>query len=571
MAGPALVPYTSVFRADSSHRVKRNRQPVSCTACQRRKSKCDRQQPCSGCEARGSPEKCRFGASPAAPAVGAVGVGGKQEVQARLTKLEEIVKGLAGDECRRNGKPSKVKDGPDVAMDSVSSGSDDFHVDRTDEEDHYGATCWAALVEGIHDIQTLLGEYDQPSVKPAPPPMPECFFASPKPITRKEIMDGLPSRQDADRLIAAYFNAKYVTVLYIHTHQFRRAYEAFWDRGAACYLWVSILFSILAIATSITQLNGAAGVSEAESGRDPRTFMILATRCYTAGEYARAKPFSVEALLIHAHSRFVCMQDSDPTALQFHALITRIAQRQGLHREAASTGHKVTPFEAEMRRRVWFTIQSVDLMHSFHNGMPPIIDDAVCDTLPPTNLTDDDFDEDSVTLPPARPTTDPIPPLVYIIKGSMCKVLRKVLRHVLSVSPRPYSETMALHHELEECYAAVPPCLRHRSIRGSSFTDQNYTILHRIMIEVIYHKTLCLLHRQYLSVEKHNPLCDLSRKTCRDAAVKLLSIQIELDQECQPGGRLYVDRHMPSALTMHHFLVAAMVICLDLSEGISVG
>ncbi|KAK3061508.1 hypothetical protein LTS18_006047, partial [Coniosporium uncinatum] len=40
----------------------------------------------------------------------------------------------------------------------------------------------------------------------------------------------------------------------------------------------------------------------------------------------------------------------------------------------------------------------------------------------------------------------------------------------------------------------------------------------------------------------------------------------ELHAACQPGGQLFQDRWMLSSLTMTDFLLAAMVVCLDLYE-----
>ncbi|KGQ06844.1 hypothetical protein BBAD15_g7812 [Beauveria bassiana D1-5] len=45
MPDPDIAQFTSVFRAGKPDRVQRNRQPVSCMACQRRKSRCDKRHP----------------------------------------------------------------------------------------------------------------------------------------------------------------------------------------------------------------------------------------------------------------------------------------------------------------------------------------------------------------------------------------------------------------------------------------------------------------------------------------------------------------------------------------------
>jgi hypothetical protein len=141
-----------------------------------------------------------------------------------------------------------------------------------------------------------------------------------------------------------------------------------------------------------------------------------------------------------------------------------------------------------------------------------------------------------------------------------------VVRHVLAVTPGPYAETLALDQELREWRASVPACLRIRTIRNTAFTDTNYTIMHRLMLELMYLKSLCILHRPYLALHKHDAEYDASRRICRESALTILEIQAELDIETGAGGRMYEDRFMVSSLTLHHFLLAAMIMCLDLSE-----
>ncbi|KAL7937063.1 hypothetical protein V8C35DRAFT_294628 [Trichoderma chlorosporum] len=393
------------------------------------------------------------------------------------------------------------------------------------------------------------------------------------PITIKEVMESLPLRQDADRLIMNYFKAKFTAACFIHTHHFKRRYDSFWaEPSSTSFLWISILFSILSIGTMVTNTKEPDTLSSSSSSSlsapDSRSYMVKAAQCLIAGQYLKGKRFSVEALLMHAHSRNVQKLDSDSSLWSLYGLVVRLAQKQGYHRDASKipSSRGMTPFEAEMRRRTWFLIQSTDLLFSFQNGIPPIIMQDACDVGHPTNLTDDDFDEDCVSLPAPRPPTDPLPVLAYITKSRLCSVMRRVVRHVLAVTPAPYSETLALDRELREWHNSIPACLRIRTIRNTAFTDANYTIMHRLMLELMYLKTLCTLHRQFLTTHKHEPEYNASRQICRESAVMILELQAELDIETGSGGRMYEDRFMVSNLTLHHFLLAAMIICLDLSE-----
>lgn len=566
MPSSELAPFTSVFRAGDAHRVKRNRQPVSCTACQKRKSKCDRQKPCGTCEKRGEGPSCRFGQGPG-------GSAGKQEVQARLAMLEEMVKGLAasgtgGGEGSADLDQQK-RDGS-LEAGGTSDGAD---------ANYHGATSWAAVVDSIRDIQNVLEIDDDPvpveqqslEQQPLKPQdrEPDVLLGDNSPITMDDIRNSLPSRADSDKLVTTYFNAKFLAVPFIHVHHFRRRYETFWAKPEGTnLLWISIMFSILSSGAMIAQAKGIFD-SSLTTVAAPRFYMQKAAQCLITGQYLKAKPISVEALMMFAHSRNIQREDSDNTIWSLFGMAVRLAQRRGYHLDAAKVSSKITPFEAEMRRRTWFMIQSSDILFSFQLGLPPMIYDEVCDTDHPSNLTDDDFDENK-PVPPSRPPTDPIPILCWRTKSILCRILRRVMRHAVAVVPPPYSETMAINTELENYYASLPACLSIRSIRNTSFTDEGYTIMHRLILELMYRKSQCVLHRRYLTYKKEDTRYSASREICRNAALGMLDLHLEFDLEIRRGGRMYEDRFMVSSLTLHDFLVAAMVTSLDLSESTNI-
>jgi len=221
----------------------------------------------------------------------------------------------------------------------------------------------------------------------------------------------------------------------------------------------------------------------------------------------------------------------------------------GYHQDPRHLGH-FSPFEAEMRRRTFFTVEALDFLLSFQAGLPPAIPDEVCDTEPPSNLFDTDFDEDCEALPPSRPPTDPTPMLYYCYKSRLGKVLRRAFRLALAVKRPSHEQTMRLDVELQTIHADVPPSLQMRPI-ASCFGEQPYMILHRFNLDLMYLKTLCVLHRSYINHERPNSLFGYSRKTCIDAALQMLNHQAEIHAACQPGGQLSHEKWMPSSLLIY--------------------
>ncbi|WKT44582.1 hypothetical protein QSH57_009435 [Fusarium oxysporum f. sp. vasinfectum] len=321
------------------------------------------------------------------------------------------------------------------------------------------------------------------------------------------------------------------------------------------------MFSVLSLGTMVCKIRQPHFVLL----QGPDFYIQRSAQCLVTGEYLKARPYSVEALTLYAHAVNAKRKDSEATIWSLYSLAVRLAQRRGYHLDAARVSPNIKPFEAEMRRRTWFTVQTSDLLFSFQLGMPPMVYQEVCDAGHPRNLSDDDFDEDS-EVPESRPPTDPTPMLAWQTKSHLCRLLRRVLRHVLRVESPPYEETMALQAELEAFHNSVPECLRVRPIATTPFDIPAYTIMHRLIIEVSYLKTICVLHRPYLTAEKNQEMYKASRELCRTAALRIIEIHLEFEHEVREGGRMYEDRFLLSSLTLHDFLVASMILCLDLHE-----
>ncbi|KAF4453514.1 hypothetical protein F53441_3845 [Fusarium austroafricanum] len=540
---------TGVFRATDTHKVTRNRKPVSCTICQKRKSKCDRAKPsCGTCHKRGDPEACAYGDAGA--------FSDKQDMQLKVSKLEEIVMRLA-----KASEASHARTSIEVRMDMNEPPTQE--VEEGSDAAYHGETSWEAVFKSIHDIQNVLNTHNEPDHQDdsgISTPTPDIAIGGISPITIEEILGSMPSRQDADVLVNAYFDSKFLAVPFIHEHHFWRRYELFWTCPQnPNFLWLSIMFSVLGLGAMIPKPQYPHTVQE------PGFYIQRSAQCLVTGEYLKARPYSVEALTLYARAVNAQKKDSEATIWSVYALAVRLAQRRGYHLDAARISPNIKPFEAEMRRRTWFTVQTSDLLFSYQLGMPPMVYQEVCDAGHPRNLSDDDFDEDT-DVPESRPPTEPTPMLAWQIKSQLCRLLRRVLRHALRVESPSYEETMALQTELETFHSSVAECFRVRPIATTPYDVPGHTIMHRLIIEVAYLKTICVLHRPYLSADKNQERYRGSRELCRAAALRIIELHLEFEHEAQKGGRMYNDRFLLSSLTLHDFLVAAMILCLDIHE-----
>lgn len=91
------------------------------------------------------------------------------------------------------------------------------------------------------------------------------------------------------------------------------------------------------------------------------------------------------------HGRFVWTMCS---------VILRLATGLGLHRDG--TNFRLSPFETEMRRRLWWQIIIVDVRAAEDHGTDPMINEWMYDTRMPLNINDDDISPEMKFFPPER-------------------------------------------------------------------------------------------------------------------------------------------------------------------------
>ncbi|OAG37554.1 hypothetical protein AYO21_08286 [Fonsecaea monophora] len=434
------------------------------------------------------------------------------------------------------------------------------------ETRYLGPTHWAAILENIKDIQECL----------APEPEeaedgdfstyrndPDIVLSDLQPLSMAEVCTSLPPRAVVDKLLSEQFNARFLHIRERSSLFLREQYESFWnDPSSTSFLWISMLFSLIHLGSRIArpgETDFFQSLKEASG-----LFFTNAGRALVAGHYQKARPYSVEAMLLYAISRFFQRGASETEPWLLMGVAARLALRMGYHRDPSHLAH-ISPFEGEMRRRVFSTVQTFELLLSFQAGLPAIIHEEDYDTAPPSNLFDEDFDEYSTTIPPSRPPTDPTPMLYYCYKGHLAQAFRKVAQQALSPRFPAYADVLSLDDELRKIRARIPPSLRWRP-PGSSITDATHTIVHRLNVELVYQKGMMILHRKYLSHDRTNPKFQYSRSACIGASFQMLQYQAEVDRATRPGGLLHNSQWTSANLAHHDFLLAAMITCLDLYE-----
>lgn len=502
-------------------------------------------------------------------------------MQNRLRHLESLVKGAMEGKslAAGNGNNGDFSLEANIVMGDQGTGLNSstsvvpevsFGKVLTDDNEtrYVGATHWAAILEDIEEVKSYFKEEVEEEEDEYWPTAALTFDVE-SPATRLDLVAALPSRLVVDGLVSRYFNSNSPALHIIHGPTFQKEYQHFWaHQNETPIAWLALLYSTMVIATFSALGAGEAYVDD----RGPPVDMIRSYRqcCVQAlvlSHYTRPGPYTLETLMIYMEGEFLLSRIDQVQCYLLIGNAVRLAMRMGLHRDSSKVGGRITPFQAEMRRRSWHHLKQIDLLGSFHIGLPGMMHGIESDTAYPRNLRDEDLDEKMAELPPSRPETEFTPVAYMICKSRMCDVSCKIAALANLLTLPAYDEVMKLDKRLIEAHNQVPHFFR-LPASGFSVTDPPQRIVKRITIELMLQKSRCMLHRKHLVKEKEDPRFVYSKDAGLDASLKLLRVQALAHEAALPGGLLARDRWFLSSLTMHDFLLAAMIVYLSVIRNI---
>ncbi|KPI41795.1 putative transcriptional regulatory protein [Cyphellophora attinorum] len=314
------------------------------------------------------------------------------------------------------------------------------------------------------------------------------FYGPNRRATREEILAAVPSRVVADRLMALHFESCIITPDLIHRGRFLREYESFWtDPSGSSIAWIGLMFSMLCIAAllqcfSIDSTGGQDQSLKTEYLNMKEAFREKAVQCLVLARYTTGGPYILETLITILAGEFVLLKDGATDSWLSIGLILQIAIRMGYHRDPDHFPG-LSPFESEMRRRIWTAILQLDLITSLEAGLPRNATDAHIDTKPPSNLLDSDFDQDTHEMPPSRPETEWTPILPLITRRRLIFTLGKICDINSDIKAPSQVEVAQVDAILQDVYKhAIPPVLRWTTM-PHPITDSPAVVAQRIWRE----------------------------------------------------------------------------------------
>ncbi|UNI18953.1 hypothetical protein JDV02_005182 [Purpureocillium takamizusanense] len=556
---PRLEPHLHHPQAQTQP-VKRTRVLLSCGPCRASKLKCDRLQPCSQCAKKSRPDLCVYAPQPVKKRPP------RRGMSARLQRLEGMVRTML-DEGGGEARPGAAEAGGDTNTPAVKGNV--VHGARGTTT-YVGATHCMAMLEDIKDLKTYFQDEAEEDDENSPTDeldAPEMLlWSAGGPKDRNELLAQLPERHVADRLITRYFSAMSPSQHVVHRPTFTRAYARFWQNPDSASLpWIALLFMVLALGVFF---NSHAAPHELSADSSPlpvqgriKHYRSCAGWALVWGRYAQQPSFeTLTAFVLYVESHFMFNRAAQMSCYVLSGASLRLMFKMGLHRDPSRLlAADLSPFEGEMRRRMWNLATQIELLVAFHMGLPSMLQGVETDTALPQNLQDDDFDEDSAALPPGRPDTDHTLMTYPIHKSKILRVFGQIARLAHALAPPTYAEVMRVDGLLQKTWGELPPFMRVKPLE-ECVGDSPHLIIQRFGLAAVYNKCRCVLHRRFIAEPHLRPEHDYSRQQCFDAALSLLRYQHVIWTSCKPGNVLSQNGWFVSSLAIHDFLLAAVIV-----------
>ncbi|KAK8121209.1 bikaverin cluster-transcription factor [Apiospora kogelbergensis] len=425
----------SVARTPTSAAAAMHHPIRSCVACSTRRVRCDRQQPacgnCARARAHGLGSDCVYptgrGRAPKRRRDPRGSAADEQQVAERLARLEAMI--------RQAGEHDQSPDGNDsaTAADEPSStpgsrrvsaghivntpetpherGFGRLKVTKTDS--HYvNDAMWGGLMEEVEELRSfLLGsssddevDTEEPSdgntgTPPATGPTTILFGLG---TTASSLLGSRPSLAQAAALFAAFCGNVAPVMRLMHMPTLTRRY---WNAASSPD---KVDRDTEALVLAINYVSAATLSDEkctTELGQT-RHQVLLLYRAAAEQALARAHLLSTRSptLLQAAVFYIEALQKSDdakagqPAAVRsLVVLVHHLARAMGLHRDGDAYG--LPPFEAEMRRRLWWYICILDHRTAEACGAEPAVRPRSFDARLPLHVDDADLSPEMPALP----------------------------------------------------------------------------------------------------------------------------------------------------------------------------
>ncbi|KAJ0426693.1 fungal-specific transcription factor domain-containing protein [Aspergillus carlsbadensis] len=322
----------------------------------------------------------------------------------------------------------------------------------------------------------------------------------------------IPSKGECDELVQCYLRTFEPIYRVIHVPSFWTEYDEFWMQPQPTLTpFLTKLLLILAIGTVFR--SGDKSFTREEYHRLAQNW-IYAAQWWLAGPSEKSTRnldgLQVSCLLLI--SRKACGFGASPW-LSAGSLM-KMAVATGLHRDPANFS-SLSPFQAEIRRRLWATVLELELQESLDLGLPCLVPPS-WDTKAPSSIDDHTLAANPATAPDAEGVGRGTHASIQLLLHDSVRLRMQVLEVIHDCKDQSYEQALNLGSKLR----AV--CRRTSAAFGSMCDSTSPGVetseFQAKFIDIQLHRYILALYTPFMVQAREDPQYYFSRKACLESA-----------------------------------------------------
>lgn len=231
-----------------------------------------------------------------------------------------------------------------------------------------------------------------------------------------------------------------------------------------------------------------------------------------------------DIVLVQALTIFLFLvrrHDSPRFVWMMTGLVIRMAQALGLQRDGSNFDH-LTPYEVEIRRRVWWAVCLLDLRASEDQGTDLTTTSCAFDTKLPLNINDTDIDAHTIQTPSERQSVTDM--TFTVVSFEICDVMRRLITPAVGEGSSGVEVQRRL---LNEIYETLDRHYLQYSTETENITSWVAVTLTRLVIA----KMTLIIHLPVLFCSPSEHLSEDIRTTLLVSAIEVAEYNHALNSE----------------------------------------
>lgn len=450
-------------------------------------------------------------------------------------------------------------------------------VDMNGKSIYRGDTHWGSLFGEIQQLDDMLTRLKLTN------PVPKCtdtdkqvtspllFMAcGPSKMSPLDVLDTIPSRAICDLLIDRFFEVCDPCFPVVHAGAFRQECDDFWVNPTGTELvWVSLFLGVISFALQSYLPENVPPVFRGDPKKTWTLWLEGSEVCAFRGKLTYKPSLNnIRSMIIWilAQADVIAKPDWVDTASISIATVIRMCQAMGLHRDPK--WFSIPRYEAEERRRIWYTVVYMESFCSLTQGLPAFIHSSGCDVSLPANIDEFDNIQERGQMTQPIPLSIPTSSSYLVHRSRMTKWLVKILEVSSalgsSADTQDYNQVLETHDSIHKAFCEAPVSLTTSVLNPTHEPVPPAQQIQQFWYELDYLRSILVLHRHFATLGMENIKYLRSRSETLRATSRILKLHNWFSKSPEAQGV----RDNCSWFVWHfgvsHFLHAAMLACLAL-------